>query len=491
VLDLASEKHPSDHASNVGMTQRSISLSLLGTSCFRRFQLTNGWALLLRRKRISLITSALLIRTALISTVALPCIVSNVASDTSVSAAATFIPAQEMAHSAYDFTNSVGANTHINYFDSTYGNFALLERELKSIGILHLRDGIHLQNSDYNAAIYGRWIQLGKLRIQFDAVLDPRSDLPPVTGALLANVEDLAGKTIESFEGPNELDVSKLKDWSSTDRDYQEAIFNSTKSIGTGSAIRVVGPSLAFARNASDLNDIGDRTDEINLHPYPAGNIPSAIFPEQINFAKIMSSDKQIIFTETGYHNGLNDHRDQPAVSEAAAAKYIPRLFLENFARGISRTYLYEFMDEKPDPGLTDNQLHWGLVRADGSEKPAFSALKNLAAELRDTEEPPHLETLKWNLSINDTRIHHLLLQKANGVFELVLWQEVASFDLKRQADLNNPRVDAELQLNQAAQRVTIFEPSTQPDPVNTYDKVSKIPLAIPDAPLVVEIASR
>lgn len=428
---------------------------------------------------------------ALISTVALPCILSTVASDTSMSAAPTFIPAQETARSAYDFTNSIGVNTHINYFDCTYGNFALLERELKSIGILHLRDGIHLQNSDYNEAVYGRWIQLGKLGIRFDAVLDPRSNLPPVTSALLANVNGLAGNTIESFEGPNELDVSKVKDWSSTDRAYQQAIFDSTKSISAGNAIRVVGPSLAFARNASDLNNIGDRADEINLHPYPAGKIPSAIFPEQIDLAKIMSSDRQIIFTETGYHNALHDHRDQPAVSEEAAAKYIPRLFLENFTRGISRSYLYELMDEKPDPGLADNQLHWGLVRADGSEKPAFSALKNLIAELRDTEKPAHLQQLKWNLNVDDARVHHLLLQKSNGVFELVLWQEVTSFDLKRQIDLSNPRLDAEVQLGRAARRVTIFEPSEQSDPVKAYDNVSKIPLEIPDSPLVVEITSQ
>jgi hypothetical protein len=426
---------------------------------------------------------------ASISTIALPCILGNVASDTSTFAEPTFIPAQETARSSYDFTNSIGVNTHINYFDCTYGNFALLERELKSIGILHLRDGIHLQNSDYNEAVYGRWIELGKLGIRFDAVLDPRSNLPPVTGALLANVNSLAGKTIESFEGPNELDVSKMNDWPSTDRAYQLAIFHSTKSIPASNAIRVVGPSLAFARNASDLNNIGDRADEINLHPYPAGKVPSAIFPEQIDFAKIMSSDREIIFTETGYHNALNDHRDQPAVSEGAAAEYIPRLFLENFARGISRTYLYEFMDEKPDPGLNDNQLHWGLVRADGSEKPAFSALKNLIAELRDTEQPAHLQELKWNLNTDDTRVHHLLLQKSNGAFELVLWQEVASFDLKRQVDLNNPRLDAEVQLSQAARRVTIFEPSKQSDPVKAYDNVSKIPLEIPDSPLVVEIS--
>ena len=47
------------------------------------------------------------------------------------------------------------------------------------------------------------------------------------------------------------------------------------------------------------------------------------------------------------------------ASSEAAAAKYVPRLFLEDYARGIVRTYLYEFLDEAADPGLTKCQMYW------------------------------------------------------------------------------------------------------------------------------------
>jgi hypothetical protein len=421
--------------------------------------------------------------------IVLPCVLSHISSDNDVSASLAFVPNRETARSAYEFTNSIGVNTHINYFDTTYGDFPLLERELKAIGILHLRDGIHLQNSGYNEALYARWIQLGKLGIRFDAVLDPRNNLPPLTAAVLENVNALAGDTIEAFEGPNEFDVSNITDWPSVDRDYQKRIFASVKSSSSGAHINVIGPSMAFARHGAELGDIDDRADAINLHPYPAGKMPSAIFPEQIALAKIMSSSKQIIFTETGYHNALNDHRDQPAVSEAAAAKYIPRLFLEDFARGVPRTYLYEFMDEKPNAGLNDNQLHWGLIRADGSEKPAFSALKNLLEELHDSNKPSHLEQLSWSLNTSDPQIHHLLLQKSNGVLDLVLWQEVPSYDPTRQTDLDKPKLSAVLELDQPARIATLFEPSERPAAVKSYTATASIPVEIPDSPLVVEIS--
>ncbi len=174
----------------------------------------------------------------------------------------------ETPRSAYDFVNSIGVNTHLNYFDRLYGNFPLVQRELKSIGIHHLRDGVHLQNSDYNAALYGRWIRLGTLGIRFDAVLDPRSHLGPLSSGLLDEVDALAGHTIESFEGPNELDISNENDWPSTDRSYQSEISSAVKSMKNANSIETIGPSLASASNSSKVGDIGNQMDQGNLHPY-------------------------------------------------------------------------------------------------------------------------------------------------------------------------------------------------------------------------------
>lgn len=396
---------------------------------------------------------------------------------------------QEAPRSAYDFVNSIGVNTHLNYFDRLYGNFPLVERELKSIGIRHLRDGVHLQNAAYNATLYARWIQLGDLGIRFDAVLDPRSNLGTLNTALLDTVDSLAGHTIESFEGPNELDVSNMANWPSVDRSYQETIFDSVKSMPDANRISVIGPSLAFASNGSQIGDISDWIDEGNLHPYPAGQLPSIVFPDQINLARAMCGDKPIAFTESGYHNALNDHTGQPGISEEAAAKYIPRLFLEDFAQGVVRTYLYEFMDEGPDPGRVNAQLHWGLIRADGSEKPAFTALKNLIEELNDTSEPERLQPLAWTIGSKDPQIHHLLLQKSDGSFDLILWQEISSYDVKRQVDIQNPAVASVLTLGETARNITVYDPLAQSEPIHTYSGLKSVPLEIPDSPLVVEIA--
>ncbi|MGD0938329.1 MAG: hypothetical protein ABR905_01370 [Terracidiphilus sp.] len=382
-------------------------------------------------------------------------------------------------------------NVHLNYFDTSYGNFGSVQRELTSIGILHVRDGTHLQSDDYNNTLYDRWVQLGRLGIRFDAVLDPRSKLGTVTPSLLNRINRLSGHTIESFEGPNELDISALPEWPSIDRCFQQALFLSARSMPGDEPIPVVGPSMASASNGLQIGDISDRIDEGNLHPYPAGEIPSMVFPRQVDLARTMSDNKQIVITETGYHNALNDHSDQPAVSESAAAKYIPRLFLEDYARGISRTYLYEFLDEKPDPDLTHCQMHWGLIRFDGSEKPAFTALKNLIAELRDSSTPEHHKQLGWSLNTKTEQTHHLLLERSNGEFDLVLWQEVPSYDCRSQTEIINTPLISVLTLGQEVRSIALYEPSLQAEPLQTLNHVRQVHLQIPDHPLVVKIVTK
>ena len=396
-------------------------------------------------------------------------------------------PVPEQAQSASAFIDSVGVNAHLSYFDTAYGNFARVEDDLRSLGVRHVREGVHLGNPDYNNLLFGRWIELGKMGVRFDAVLDPREKLGALTPALIERIEQLSGNTIESFEGPNELDIN-MSNWIDVDREFQKSIFSSVQASSAQVRPQVIAPSLAFASKGEEFGGTLTGFDEGNLHPYPAGKMPSSVFPEQLDLARAVFGDKPIVITESGYHNALNDHSDQPGVPEQTAAKYIPRLFLDNFCEHIPRTYLYEFFDEKPDPALSDNQLHWGLVRADGTEKPAYSALKNLIGELDDNAEAGPPLALSWTLSDSSPAIHHLLLKKSNGEFDLILWQEVSSYNTWIRHEVHNDPANTVLLLGKEARQVVLFEPVLQSAPIGTYAHVTSVPVSIPDHPLVIEI---
>lgn len=398
----------------------------------------------------------------------------------------------EMPSSAFDFVNSIGVNTHLNYFDRSYGNFPFVERELTNLGVHHLRDGVHLQNADYNALLYGRWAQLGRTGIRFDAVVDPRSNLGIMTGSLLDEVDSMAGNTIEAFEGPNEMDVSGEINWQTVDRDYQTALFDSKKSSHSTHSIQVIAPSLAFASHGPQIGSLSNVIDLGNLHPYPAGAMPSVIFPEQVALEKIICDSKQIVFTESGYHNAVNEVNDQPGVSESAAAKYIPRLFLEDFIHGIVRTYLYELLDEAPDPSLKHPQFHWGLIRADGSEKPAYNSLKNLIEVLKDDSQQAALEPLRFVLDTSSSQndhIHHLLLEKSNGAYDLVLWKEVPSYDIKKKMDIDNTGEPVHITLARKSRNITVFEPVMQATPIRITQNDISLTLNVSDQPVIAEIS--
>jgi hypothetical protein len=398
----------------------------------------------------------------------------------------------ESPQAAQGFVDSIGVNTHINYFDSSYGNSSVLLRELKSVGIRHVRDGAVLQDENYNRSVYGIWRSLSTFGIRFNMVFDPRGSIKVVRPELVEQLLSLSGYSVESIEGPNELDLSKLSEWPQLTRTYQQNIFTVVRHLPHNSTLPLIGPSMAFVAAGKKVGDIGNFVTYGNLHSYPAGHLPSDMLPSQIAGASVMYPGKQIVITETGYHNAINEKNEQPGVSELAAAKYIPRLLLESFNHGIFRTYLYEFEDEFPNVAATEQEQHWGLLRNDGSEKPAFMALRNMIVTLTDTKMPDKTSTLQpltYSLQGDTALIHHTLLEKADGRYYLALWQEVSSFDVVEKKNISVESKMVTVSLPRPFARVCIYD-SLQGTKTNIEPtKKSSITLSVPDHVILLEIA--
>jgi hypothetical protein len=74
-------------------------------------------------------------------------------------------------------------------------------------------------------------------------------------------------------------------------------------------------------------------------------------------------------------------------------------------------------------------EANFGLLRNDGSEKPAYRSVQGLLGLLRDPGPTFRPNALRYSLSGQTDRVHHTLLQKRNGSFFLALWQERSSYD--------------------------------------------------------------
>ena len=173
-------------------------------------------------------------------------------------------------------------------------------------------------------------------------------------------------------------------------REEQQRLYEAVKGDPATKDLPVAVSSLANLRDSpAKLGDLTPYLDFGNMHPYAAGNPPSRHWgwglsmERAIAEARKVSGDKPILVTECGYHNRMEE-QGHPGVSEAAEAKYLPRLFFVYFNRGMTKAYKYELLDLKPDPGFTDLERHFGLVRTNGAPKPSFLALKNLLHLLAD-----------------------------------------------------------------------------------------------------------
>jgi hypothetical protein len=129
-----------------------------------------------------------------------------------------------------------------------------------------------------------------------------------------------------------------------------------------------------------------------------------------IGLARQSAASKAIVTTETGYHNSINTREGHNFIPEDVAQKYIPRLFLEQFNHNILRTFGYEFIDLTNDSKREVSGLNFGLLRNDGSPKPAFITLKDLISLLKDANFQFNPGSLNYSLRGDTTDIHHTLL---------------------------------------------------------------------------------
>lgn len=192
---------------------------------------------------------------------------------------------------------------------------------------------------------------------------------------------------------------------------------------------------------------------ESNVHPYPFNgnsygnrdphntieqyylfsNFPSqnlGEFPHALDVYSRPFPGKLMAATEIGYFTGTGKN----AISETVQVKYIPRLFLEYFHKGIVRTCTFELVD---DGAHTTED--WGLLRNDLSAKPADNALKNLIGLLKDNGSGFTAGTLDYSftfeppLGYDQTEyVHSLLLQKSNGNYYLASWHEISNNNISR-----------------------------------------------------------
>jgi hypothetical protein len=168
------------------------------------------------------------------------------------------------------------------------------------------------------------------------------------------------------------------------------------------------------------------------------------------------------------------------------AAVYVPRIFLESFAHGIQRTYLYELLDPYPDPERDDPASNFGLLRHDYSRKPAANALANLLTLIGGEDMRPHATgALPIMIEAKTDDVGTLLLQSADGTYWLALWRLLSVYDVDSAAKVDIAPAKVTVVLDEPA-RVNAFRPVDSVSSLHRADAATRVDLWLAaDAQLV------
>ncbi len=393
----------------------------------------------------------------------------------------------DYARSTTDLASSVGVNTHLGYSDTVYWQkWPLIRQRLIELGVSHIRDGTFAAGYPgiIGPGVAARYNELNAAGIKGNLLVGLEqaglTTLAQRLNWIKTNVADFT----TSIEGSNES-----TDDATAIRNMQCDIFNRVRADAVLRPKPVIGPSAGapFSQTTwyDRVGDLNACVDKGSLHPYPGADPPHRTQNRDLSAAmgwaeKTYGTKPQWV-TETGYWNTS----DPDGVSDRAAGTYIPRAFMENFRRGIERTQGYELIDgASGNDRVIDN---YGLLRTDGSPKPAFTALKNLLAIVKDSG------TASGSLGFGivcesnckagnpdafptqDGPIRHVLLRGSTGAFYLAVWSESKVWQAETRTDTPKPAQGFKLYLRDAPAKVEMFDPATGQAPISTDTSGAKV----------------
>jgi hypothetical protein len=357
-------------------------------------------------------------------------------------------PTSVEPRSADAFLDSIGVQVHVAYYDTAYGRFDAWARAVRSLGVHHIRDG--LAPNDPTDVARVRALAADGIKITLGSSLDGAPGAPasaargPLRGA------------VDAIEAPNEPEIFGGPGWPQRLRAFLPAM---RAALRTGPVLRLplVGPSFTPAQDSARFRDLAAQVDVLNVHPYPGGKAPEQPLADALATVRGVSPGTPVQATETGYHTALRENvpGQQPPVSEAAEAIYTPRLVASAFAQGYQRTFIYELLDEKPDPALADPEQHFGLLRVDLTPKPAYTALRNLIAEVRASSGPGERVPVEVEGAVDK-----LLLERRDGSQALLLWRAEPVWDRTLRQPLTVPTLPVRVTFPRGARDLAVYRPS-------------------------------
>ena len=386
------------------------------------------------------------------------------------------------AHPASAFLATWGVNTHSNWKSRSYAksdgtaDTEKVKRLLAYVGIKRIRDYVGWPYMLDSLRRFGEAGILLNLFVTEEAGADPIEDQVASIASLLPHVIAIEGlnepdlRTVW-YEGITAVRAVEM---------VQHRLHEAVKANKALAAIPVLQTSVGHLENYADYRGLA-HADRGNMHCYffNFDKTIADIMPDRLSLTKIPTPGKPIVTTETGWPT-----RGSPGafVNEETQAALLVTNLLIQFQFGVEQTYIYQLMDED---GQSD---FYGLFTETGKPKPAAHALHRLSAILRDdVGSTPGIEWLPVIFARWPQTGKHLLLQRRNGDFLLLLWNDVPVWDAGRNEALNV--ADVPVQLRFPGRTIAcLLNPVTGTPPSSLIGKGGTFAISLPPRAIILEL---
>lgn len=161
-------------------------------------------------------------------------------------------------------------------------------------------------------------------------------------------------------------------------------------------------------------------------------------------------------------------------VDEDLQGRLYVNLYLSQFKRGWSYTSIYIMRDRVDEAG---NQT-FGMYRPDYTPRPAAHYLHNMTTILADDSSIENPGSLSYTIPRKPSTVHHMLLQRNDGRFMLVLWGE----------RFEGGQDDITVNFGQHFSQVNVYNPIESEFPVETVYNSRTVPLTMTTHPYILEL---
>lgn len=392
-----------------------------------------------------------------------------------------------------NFLDSLGVNTHASFGTGAYTNSSLTVQSLNYLGISSVRDGFSaygVQNQTLSA--------LADAGIKINVVVGsdvPATGLAKYISALESFATSHAGSLL-AVEGLNEANLFSFSYNGSSSMEaaaaFQKAFYTAVNASSVLGDLPVLNMTIGNDNAAAyaALGDLSQYSDYANVHSYflTYGN-GDARQEDQIALAKTVNSTDPLIITETGFTTLKTV--DGIGISETGQAKLILNGLFDAWENGAQKTYLYELFDGNSSD-TSDAESHFGLFSSDGTPKQAATAIHNLTTILSSGSDSSvsTQDALKYTLSGMPGASHSMVLNKAGGVFDLVLWAEPKIWDDVLNKDIAVASSTVTINLGAVYGKIYVYDPMKGTAPIAVFSNTSKITVALTDHPLIIEVGA-